>query len=88
MMVQAIRSVMSVIRERISFYQDTISEQSKIYFILFFPFSFGWVYLTGCQVSRTSLDIDLKDLKVCDIIMRLDLIICCPAAHRQVWARI
>lgn len=55
-------------------------------FILFSP-PFGGVYLTGCQVSRTSLDIDLKDLKVCDIIMRLDLIICCPAAHRQVWAR-
>lgn len=35
-----------------------------------------------------SFDIDLKNLKVCDIIMRVDLIICYPAAYRHNWARI
>lgn len=44
------------------------------------------LYLTGCQVSRSSLNIDLQYLKVCDIIMKPDLIISSPAACGQDWA--
>lgn len=86
-MVQATWYLSEASKERGSHFIKANSQSKDL--ILFFSFvPFSGVYLTGCQVSRTSLDIDLKDLKVCDIIIRLDLIICCPAAHRQVWARI
>lgn len=61
--------------------------QSRVFFSSF-PYVRQDLFEGLSGMKPLSFDIDLKNLKVCDIIMRVDLIICYPAAYRHNWARI